>query len=100
MSSTDNRAEEVSVLVRYGSRCRRIVLSSGSSESELRVNIRDVFGDLLGAEQRFFLQLKDDDWGGEFIDVPDGLKVADRSVFRLLLQEVCHTFPMLFCSTT
>ena len=78
---------KVTVLVRYASRCRPVSLPAGSDERELRVNIRNVFGDVLSVGQQFFLQIKDDNWGGEFIDVPEGMKVANRSVFRLLLQE-------------
>ena len=67
--------------------CKPVSLPARSDERELRVNIRNVFGDVLSVGQQFFLQTKDDNWGGEFIDVPEGMKVADRSVFRLLLQE-------------
>ena len=92
MTSTDSSAQElgdanVTVLVRCGNRCRPITKPGGSDERELRVNIRNVLEDMLSPGQQFFLQIKDDDWGGEFIDVPDGMKVADRSVFRLLLEE-------------
>ena len=86
-SCTDTRTEEVTALIRYRRRCHRIVLCSGSSESALRVNICDVFGDVLGAEQCFFIQLKDNDWGGEFVDV---LKVTDKCVQeRYVILSLC-----------
>ena len=39
------------------------------------------------AERRavlFFLQIRDENWGGEFLDVPEGMEIVDRSVFRLV----------------
>lgn len=47
------------------------------------MHTRNAFGDLLSAEQKFFLQIKDETWGGKFVDVLKGTEFADRSVFRL-----------------
>ena len=79
MTSTDSSAQElydakvanVTVLVWCGNRCRPVTTPGGSDERELCVNIRNVFEDMLRPRQQFFLQIKDDDWGGKFIDVPD-----------------------------
>ena len=43
-------------------------------KSGMQLYIRKVYSDILSDEQRFFLQIEDDAWGGEFIDVPEGLK--------------------------
>ena len=31
--------------------------------------------------------MKDESWDGEFLDVPEGMTISDRSVFKLQLQE-------------
>lgn len=34
------------------------------------------------------MQVRDDSWGGEFLDVPaEGMEIVDRSLFRLVLEE-------------
>ena len=45
------------------------------------MSTRTVFSDLLSEEQRVFL---DENWGGEFLDVPERMEIVDRSVFRLV----------------
>ena len=78
------------VLVKFLNRCRPVSLSPGSREKDLLENIRTVYGDVLSKGQKFLLQIKDDAWGGEFVDVGEDMEIADRSVFKLLLkEEVC-----------
>jgi uncharacterized glyoxalase superfamily protein PhnB len=49
----------------------RIVHFSGSSMSDLVVAVKEAFTDLLDKTAQLVLQLKDESWGGAFIDVQD-----------------------------
>ena len=83
-------ANEVTVLVRFGTRCRLVTFLAEEGYEKLNAAVRKVYSDILSDEQRFFLQIKDEAWGGEFIDVPERLQIEDRSVFKLQLQQqVC-----------
>ena len=78
----DNRiramANEVTVLVRFCMRCRPVTFLAEEGYEKLNAAIRKVYSDILSDEQRFFLQIEDDAWGGEFIDVPEGLYIMHR----------------------
>ena len=59
--------------------------SSLQSERELLIErIKDVYNDLLSPNCTIFLQKKDEEWGGAFVDYFESA-VPDRSVFRIVI---------------
>ena len=78
------------VLVSIGVNVRTVSFSTPASSQPATITeiqalndaIRISFEDVLQPGQEFFLQLKSEDWGGEFIDLQGTQEIADRSVVR------------------
>ena len=51
--------------------CKRIVSLTDSSKETLLSTVRASFSDYLKETDRIALYLKDDEWGGEFVDFQD-----------------------------
>lgn len=78
---TDKKA----VLVSFKDR-NRVVHFTGS---DLVPAVREVFCDLLNDAADIVLQLKDDSWGGVYIDLQDRIDlVQDRSVLRIIVDQI------------
>ena len=87
---------EKTVLVRFCERSRPITFTSGGSDSEsdsdlvLKQFLR-TFDDQItkSAAQRneLFLQIKEEEWGGEFVDVSREQVIPDRSVLKVLVEK-------------
>ena len=39
----------------------------------------------LNRQEDFFLQIKDEEWGGEFADISDEQQIPDKSVLKICL---------------
>ena len=65
----------------------RIVHFSGSSMSDLVVAVKAAFIDIFDKTAQLVLQLKDESWGGAYIDVQDIESIKDRSVLRVFLEK-------------
>ena len=82
-------ASQKRVLLQFGdhSRCIDVPSASGSSKSERELVIervrRDVYSDLLPPNCTIFLQVKDEEWGGAFVDYFEDT-VPDKSIFRVV----------------
>ena len=73
------------VLVSMGVNTRHVSFSTAESVTDteaLMQAIRTTFKDNLQSGQEFSLQLKSEEWGGEFIDLQGTQEIADRSVVR------------------
>ncbi len=66
----------IKVLVRFGDRCRPVQFTG----DELHLKIREV-----NQQEDFFLQIKDEEWGGEFVDISDEQQIPDKSVLNIFL---------------
>ncbi len=87
-------ANEKRVLVRFGERSRPVTFTSGSdsgSDADLLLKeVQKTFSDQMGRrveENEFFLQVKDEDWAGEFVDVAATQAIPDKSVVKVLRKE-------------
>ena len=84
------------VLVSIGVNVRTVSFSTPASSQPATITeiqalndaIRISFEDVLQPGQEFFLQLKSEDWGGEFIDLQGTQEIADRSVVRAVIKPV------------
>ena len=84
------------VLVSIGVNVRTVSFSTPASSQPATITeiqalsdaIRISFKDILQPGQEFFLQLKSEDWGGEFIDLQGTQEIADRSVVRAVIKPV------------
>jgi len=76
------------VLVSMGLNTRHISFSTAESVNteSLMQAIRTTFKDNLQLGQEFFLQLKSEEWGGEFIDLQGTQEIADHSVVRAIVK--------------
>ena len=64
-----------------------------SDKSALTAAVRAQFGDILSEKQDFFLHIKDEDWGGAFVELLEEQNVSDKAVIEAVivpkLIEVC-----------
>ena len=42
--------------------------------------VHTTFSDIIHPVQDFFLQIKDDEWGGAFVDLLDDWEIVDKSI--------------------
>jgi len=75
------------VLVGFGGRKRSVDIPDNgeNDEKHLHANALKIFKDLLQPETPIFLQIKDENWGGEFVDLVDGQAIEDRSVVKFMI---------------
>ena len=99
---TSPTSDEITVLVYTGER-RRPVRSSSSSFEALKAGVLSQFADVLPANFSLIFQVKDDKWGGMFVDIVEGQLIPDRSVVKVVIEkaqqeiepllQVCPTIP-------
>ena len=80
--------ERKRVLVQFGDNCRCIVVPTTSEITQLErklleEEICNVFNNLLAPRDKIYLQVKDEEWGGIFVDVFEN-DVVHKSVFRMV----------------
>ena len=76
------------VLVLYGENTRCITFKPDDemSSERLKEEIFKTYSDFLNGNEKIFIQLKDEDWGGHFVDY-FGDAIADRSVIRVIVSK-------------
>ena len=64
--------------------------AGGTERDSLVIAVRATFSDRINPHDRLTLQVKDDDWGGVFVDCV-GDKIPNRSIMKVVLEkpEVC-----------
>ena len=76
-----------SILVSLGENRRVVKFLSSSCEKEAAMSaVRTTFSDIIHPEQDFFLQIKDDEWGGAFVDLLDDREIVDKSIVKAILK--------------
>ena len=78
------------LLVHIGDNSREVVVSS-DEEEVLKHATRVAFKDVLPKDVEFFFQIKDLDWGGEYVDLQPPHPIPERSVLKVvkLQKQVC-----------
>lgn len=79
-------ATEKEVLVRLGVHCR--VVRFADDSKELYSNIHSTFSDVsqIGAsDTKLLIQIKDERWSGEFIDIKEDKNIPDHSVLNVIV---------------
>ena len=77
------------VLVSFKGRKRTVrFISTGQGDSDAILKVffetfRDQLKSAAVAKPGFFLQVKDEEWGGEFVDVDPTQEVPDRSILQV-----------------
>jgi hypothetical protein len=85
-SETAVSSDEITVLVCFGERKRPVKPSSPSLEA-LKPAVLSKFADVLpSGKYGLVLQIKDDTWHGEFVDIAEGQSIPDRSVVKLVIE--------------
>lgn len=80
------------VLVSVGENRRIVSFSSTPASTDVEVlskAIKEMFGDVLKSDQEFFIQVKNEEWGGFFLDVLDQ-EIFDKAVINVLLKPKTH----------
>ena len=80
------------VLVSVGENRRIVSFSSTPASTDAEVlskAIKETFGDILKSDQEFFIQAKNEEWGGLFLDVLDQ-EIVDKAVVNVLLKPQTH----------
>ena len=100
-ATTCNVSQDMSadkkILVCFGERKRTINIPGEdikSDEESLRTNAYEVFRDLLSPSTPIVFQLKDEEWGGEFVDLLSDQAIEDRSIVKMIISEIKQ---VLFC---
>ena len=91
---------EIKVLVKFGDSNRAVVfLSDGQNDQNtLKKEIRRVYSDEIPEKSTFILQIKDEEWFGEFVDIsPSQTKIASKSVFKVIVKKVQYISNLLSC---
>ena len=80
-----NEAMAIQVLVRIGPHSRVVRIES---RRELVPTIRRSFADVprVANACKLLVQIKDEDWGGEFVDLKEDQVIPDRSVLNVIPQ--------------
>ena len=85
------------VLVTMGENMRPVSFTTSLSAAAvpddtkaLEQAIRLKFKDILQPGQEFIMQLRSEEWGGEFLDVFGNQEVADRSVVKVVMKPMSH----------
>ena len=72
-------------LVCLGDRKRSITFLTGVDEKESMLEaIREVFKDVVTLNNNFLIQLKNEKWGGEFLDLAEET-IQDQSILHLIV---------------
>ncbi len=78
-------AEERTVLVHLRERTRPVkFVSSGDDVASVVEATRLAFSEVVGPRDSVALQMKDEDWGGVFVDKLDG-EIPSRSVLKAIV---------------
>ena len=86
------------VLVRVGQNNRPVTLDPGDSSTDVERLMKSVylcFKDVLKADasdSSIILQIKSEDWGGEFVDIESNSTIPDKSVIRVLQVYITSNF--------
>ena len=72
------------VLVEIGSNRRPVVFKpeSGRELEKLKQAIVESFRDVLNTTEDLLVQVKSEEWGGEFVDVLDSDSIPDKSIIK------------------
>ena len=84
-------AEEKRVLVKLGDSNRPVsFLSDGENDQDvLNEEIRKVYRDEIPVNSSFILQIKDEEWGGEFVDISSAqTNIVDKSILKVVVKKV------------
>ena len=78
--------DEKTVLVQLGERVRPVVIAPGDGDDVARATVATctVFRDVLSPADEIVLQLKDEEWGGIFIDKLQG-DIPSQSVLKAVV---------------
>lgn len=95
------------VLVHLGGRSRPVAFTSSQSDSEsdldvLLKEIKSSFSDLLprACEEEapeLFLQIQDDEWGSEYVDVLTSQSIPNKSILRVLAEKKVNLYKVAAC---
>ena len=85
-------ADKRTVLVSMEGRNRVVDFcgQAGTDRSALTAAVKMAFSDVL-CGQEFFLQIKDEEWGGAFVELTEDMAVPDKSVVEAKRIEVCYS---------
>lgn len=98
-SGSNDSGSSKKVLVVLGEHRRPVSFSAASrgEYASLVGTVREVFQ--IAESSR--VQLKDENWGGEFTDVDEDEEIADKSVFRVVVEpspKVSRSSYLLWCA--
>ena len=79
------------MLVKLGdsSRPAPFVFDGENNQDIIRKEIRKVYHDEIAENSSFILQMKDEEWGGEFVDVsPSQTNIESRSILKVIVKKI------------
>ena len=77
------------MLVSIGENTRSVSFSTLITDTEpLMQAVRVEFNDILQPGQEFFLQLKSEEWNGEFLDLMGSREIDDKTIVKAVVKHV------------
>jgi len=84
---------EKKVLVCFGDRKRCVIIPAelGNDMEYLNADAVEIFKDVLATSvTQIFLQLKEEDWGGECVDIYDNQVIENQSIVKMVVSEIAE----------
>ena len=96
------KLSESKVLVKFGEICRVISFPSShhydNNSAALENEIKKSFSADIPANARLILQLKDEEWNGEFVDINPEKRIPNKSVVKaVMIGKVCGYIGWVGC---
>ena len=84
------------VLVSYGKRTRSVLFNRDDDPvvelANFEEKVKAAFEDILEYNAKLFVQLKDEKWRGEFVDLTPSAFIPDQSVMRVESYNITYTY--------
>ena len=84
-SAAMEKKSQKTVLACFGERKREVTFSSDAEELQpLLAAVKAAYNDVIKVNGELIMQLKSEDWGGEFVDLHKGSTIPNRSVVKVI----------------
>ena len=73
---------------------RHVVCFSGDL-NDLKIKVKEAFGDMIPDGANFFFQVKHEGWGGQFVDTESEKDICHKSVLKVVMENEVFTIPFV-----
>ena len=73
---------------------RHVVCFSGDLNN-LKIKVKEAFGDMIPDGTHFFFQVKHEGWGGQFVDTKSEKNICHKLVLKVIMENEVFTIPFV-----